>query len=192
MKKLPLSFFYNQPIVVAKSLLGKILVTNVNGITTGGKIVEVECYSGFDDPANHGARGLTERNRIIFEKGGVVYVYLNYGVHCLLNIVVGEKDYPASVFIRAIEPMIGIEEMKKRRNVNDIKNLTNGPAKLTKALGIDKSFYGERLDGDRISIFSPDKKENFEIVETTRIGISKGKDLLRRFYIKSNPFVSKP
>ncbi len=190
MKILKREFFKRNAITVAKELLGKILFTNVENKLTGGIIVEVEAYSGFDDPANHGFIGKTKRNEPIFCEGGIIYVYLNYGIHYLLNIVADKKDFPASVFIRAIEPLVGIEIMMKRRNMKSIKNLTNGPAKLTKALGIDLSFNKESIESKRIFISEENYIKNFKIVQTQRIGISRGKNLLRRFLIKDNKFIS--
>lgn len=189
--KLKKDFFQRQTEVVAKELLGNILCTYKDNKLTGGVIVEVESYYGFDDPANHGYKGKTKRNEVIFRNGGYVYVYLNYGIHYLLNISTEAQDYPSSVFIRAIEPVYGIDIMKKRRKINDIKNLTNGPAKLTKALGIDKNFNGLSIESDIIFIEKNRNLKEFEIVKTKRIGISKGNEFLRRFYIKNSDFVSK-
>ncbi len=180
--KLKKDFFLRETDIVAKELLGKILCTNINGVLTGGIIVETESYHGFNDPANHGHKRRTKRNEIIFKEGGFVYIYLNYGIHYLLNISTFIKNFPSSVFIRALKPLYGIEIMKKRRNVSDIKILTNGPGKLTKALGIDKSFNGEAIDSDRI--FIEDNNVFTKIYTAQRIGISKGKELLKRFYIK--------
>jgi len=191
MRKLKKNFFQREAITVAKELLGKVLFTNIDNKLTGGIIVEVEAYSGFDDPANHGFKGKTKRNEPIFYEGGIVYVYLNYGIHHLLNIVVDKRDFPASVFIRALEPLVGIEIMMERRKIKDVKNLTNGPAKLTKALGIDMSFNKEDIDSEKIFISEENYIKNFEIIKTSRIGISRGKSLLRRFFIKNNKFVSK-
>ena len=171
--------------------MGNILITNIEGKLTGGIIVEVESYYGFDDPANHGFKGKTKRNKIIFYEGGYVYVYINYGIHHLLNISTEKKDFPSSVFIRAIEPIIGIEIMKERRRTNKIENLTNGPAKLTKALGIDISFNGISIESDKIYIEKNENLKDFKITQTYRIGISKGKNFLRRYYIKNNRFISK-
>ncbi len=184
-------FFQRQTDIVAKELLGNILCTYINNELTGGIIVEVESYYGFDDPANHGFKGKTKRNEVIFREGGFIYVYLNYGIHFLLNISTEMRDFPSSVFIRAIEPVYGIEIMKKRRGINNIKNLTNGPAKLTKALGIDKNLNGLSIESDIIFIEKNKNIKDFEIVRAKRIGISKGNDLLRRYYIKNSNFISK-
>jgi DNA-3-methyladenine glycosylase len=176
--------------IVAKELLGKKLLTKIDNKITGGIIVETESYEGFQDPASHGFIGKTERNKPIFEHGGIVYVYLIYGKFYLLNIVTSVKDFPSSVFIRAIEPTDGIDIMKKRRNSNNILNLTNGPAKLTIALGIDNSFNFLKINKDKIFILENGcTKQN--ITQTTRVGISKGKELLKRFYIKGNKWISK-
>ena len=189
--KLTKKFFQRKTEIVAKELLGCFIFTNINNSLTGGKIVEVESYYGFDDPANHGFRGKTSKNEVIFREGGYIYVYLNYGIHYLLNISTESENYPSSVFIRAIEPLYGIEIMKRRRGTDNISNLTNGPAKLTKALGIDISFNGLAIDSDKIFIQKKNNQFSFEIVKTYRIGISKGKNLLRRFYIKNSKFISK-
>ncbi len=183
-------FFLRSADIVAKDLLGKIIATNINNEITSGIIVETESYEGYDDPASHGYKGKTARNFPTFEEGGILYVYLIYGKYFLLNIVTSKKDFPSSVFIRAIEPVDGKDIMQKRRNVKICKNLTNGPAKLTTALGINRDF-------NMLSIYNSEKIyiENrcdlkFEIVTTTRIGIRKGKEMLKRFYIKGNKWIS--
>ena len=177
--------------IVAKEILGKKLITKIDGKITGGIIVETESYEGFNDPASHGYIGKTERNKPIFENGGIVYVYLIYGKFYLLNIVTSVKDFPSSVFIRAVEPTDGIELMQKRRQCKDINRLTNGPAKLTVALGINKNFNYETINKNKIFIINENHLKEFQIIATNRIGISKGKELLKRFYIKGNKWISK-
>lgn len=183
--------FYNRPTLkVTKELLGKYLVVEQDGNYVSGKIVETEAYIGPDDPASHAYRGLTPRNRIMFGDPGYAYVYLTYGMHHCLNFVTEKKGFPAAVLIRALEPADGIEIMKKRRKVEDLENLTNGPAKLCQALGIDRTLNGADLCSDTIYVEDRgDKPTN--IVSSSRIGIKEGKDKKWRFYIANNEFVSK-
>jgi len=174
---------------VAKDLLGKILVHKVKEGTFKGKIVETEAYFGNKDPASHACRKKTKRNFLMFEIPGKAYVYFCYGNHWLFNIVAKENEKPGAVLIRALEPLDGIELMKKRRKTNEIKNLTNGPGKLTNAFMINKDQNG--LDLTKSNLFLENSNEKFEIVKAKRIGISKGKEKLLRFYIKDNEFVSR-
>ena len=191
MKKLKIyNNFEQSSDIVAQELLGKTISTRIDGYITSGIIVETESYEGYDDPASHGFIGKTERNFPIFEIGGTIYIYKIYGQFYLLNVVTNMKDYPSSVFIRAIQPVEGIDIMIKRRNTKNIKNLANGPGKLTSALGIDKSLNNRLINIDNIFIYDTDIKD-FNIVKTTRIGISKGKDLLKRFYIEGSQWISK-
>jgi len=187
--KLPKKFYSRETEQVAKDLLGKILVHKTTEGILKGKIVETEAYFGSGDPASHAYRKKTKRNYLMFEAPGKAYVYFCYGNHWLFNIVAKETKVPGAVLIRALEPLEGIEMMKRRRGVSELKNLTNGPGKLTQAFGIGKSFNGFDLIGDKL--FLEDLKEKFEIVKAKRIGISVGKNKLLRFYIKNNNFVSK-
>ncbi len=175
---------------VAKFLLGKELSTVIDFATTGGIIVETESYEGFEDEASHGSIGVTSRNKPLFEEGGIVYVYLNYGMYNLLNIVTGVKNFPSSVFIRAVEPTIGVDIMRRRRGVSNIRDIANGPGKLTIALGIDRTFNYVKVNSSKIFIKDINYPQ-FEIVCKERIGISKGKDIPRRFYIKGSQWISK-
>jgi DNA-3-methyladenine glycosylase len=201
--------FYNRPTLkVATELLGKYLVVEKDGNYVSGKIVETEAYIGPDDPASHAYRGMTPRNKVMFGDSGYAYVYLTYGMHHCLNFVTEKKGFPAAVLIRALEPVEGIDLMKKRRKTEDLKNLTNGPAKLCQALGIDRALNGTDLCSD--IIYVEDRGLNHmvharglnrtvqargntttKIVSTSRIGIKEGKDKRWRFYIKNNEFVSR-
>ncbi|NOX18828.1 MAG: DNA-3-methyladenine glycosylase [Chlorobi bacterium] len=180
---------------VAENLLGKILVKTGDPFFSG-RIVEVEAYQGKDDEAAHSYGGKTARNSVMFEEGGLLYVYLIYGIHFCANVVTGKAGEADAVLIRALEPLAGIDKMfdnrfnAKNKTEKNILNLTNGPAKLCQAFGIARKDNGTDLTGGKIFL-AKDKNPNvFEIVKTTRIGISKSKDLKRRFYIKGNPFVS--
>ncbi|MEM5778067.1 MAG: DNA-3-methyladenine glycosylase [Candidatus Aenigmatarchaeota archaeon] len=187
--KLNRNFYSRSTKIVAQELLGKILVHKTKEGICKGKIVETEAYFGSCDPASHAYRKKTKRNYLMFETPGKAYVYFCYGNHWLFNVVAKKDKNPGAVLIRALEPLEGIELMKKRRKIKDIKNLTNGPGKLTKAFAISKEQNGLDLISD--TLYIEDSKEKFEIVKAKRIGISKGKNKLLRFYIKNNDFVSK-
>jgi DNA-3-methyladenine glycosylase len=171
---------------VAKKLLGMKLVHETPEGKIAGKIVEVEAYL-FDDPASHSYRGKTQRNEAMFEEGGVAYVYKIYGVHHCFNVVTNKKEIGEAVLIRALEPLEGIELMKKNRNKDF--DLCNGPAKLVVALGITKEHNKMNLSSGslRLEEFEAPKK----IIAKKRIGISEGKNLKLRFYIQGNKFVSR-
>ena len=187
--KLNRNFYSRDTETVAKELLGKTIVHKTKEGICKGKIVETEAYFGDKDPASHAYRKRTKRNFLMFETPGKVYVYFCYGNHWLFNIVAKESKVPGAVLIRALEPLKGIEIMKKRRGTNEIKKLTNGPGKLTMALGIEKDQNGLDLIGD--TLFLENSDEKFEVVKAKRIGINKGKSKLLRFYIKNNEFVSR-
>ena len=196
-KKLKKNFYTRDVLIVARELAGKILVKNENGKLYAGKIVEVEAYDGLNDEAAHTFLGKTERNKIMFEKGGYFYVYFTYGAHYCCNIVVGQKNHGAAILIRAVEPLSGIEFMeanrlrRKSENQKEILSLTNGPGKLCQAFEINRSHNGEDLMGDKIYLLNAPKIKQENIVQTKRIGIKKSVDLPWRFYIKDNHFVSK-
>ena len=147
--KLPESYYLNPDVVsVAQDLLGKIIFTNIGGEITSGMIVETEAYKSVNDRASHAHLGKrTKRNEAMYSMGGIVYVYICYGIHALLNIVTNVKDTPDAVLIRAIEPIDGIKIMQSRLSSNFLKKLTSGPGKLSKALGIDIRFNKEKLIG---------------------------------------------
>ncbi len=188
------AFFYRQGKYVAKNILGDYLTLKTKKQTLIGKIVETEAYLGIGDDASHSFGGrITARNKIIYSQGGLIYVYLIYGKFWCFNIVVSKKDDPQAVFIRAIEPVQGIELMKKRRGVERVEKLTNGPCRWTQSFSINKSFLGREVVSKDIFISSPANK-NFTIVKAKRVGVdyaAKSKNLPLRFYIKDNPFVSK-
>ena len=183
--------FYNQPTLkVARELLGKYLVVNMNGKKLSGKIVETEAYIGPDDPASHAYRGLTARNRIMFGEPGYAYVYFTYGMYHCLNFITEKEGFPAAVLIRALEPKEGIEIMKHRRKKEKPEDLTSGPGKLCQAMGINKTLYGADLVGKTIYLENRGEKAG-KIVSTDRIGIDEGKEKKWRFYLKDNKYVSR-
>ncbi|MGC8577058.1 MAG: DNA-3-methyladenine glycosylase [Thermoproteota archaeon] len=188
---LPKEFYSRKTTVVAKELLGKTIVRKLGGIKIEGKIVETEAYGGKEDPASHAYRGITKRNRVMFEEPGHVYVYFTYGNHWCLNLVAHEPNRPGAVLIRAIEPTSGIEYMKKFRDVSSLENLCNGPGKLTKALKIDRKLNGLDVTKEGELYVIDTEEKMFEIGISSRIGIKKGRNKLWRFFIKGNPFVSR-
>lgn len=195
--KLPESFYERKNVVkIARELLGKGLFTKIDGMLTGGIIVETEAYSWKERGCHAFGGKMTGRNEIMFGKGGYSYVYLCYGMHNLFNVVTNRKGIADAVLVRALEPTTGIEEMKLRRG--ELKNplyLTSGPGKLTKALGIDRSFNGKNLLNTDVWIEDLGvivKKK--DIIASKRIGIDyAGEDaaLPWRFTIKDNKWISK-
>ncbi|MDR0503215.1 MAG: DNA-3-methyladenine glycosylase [Treponema sp.] len=178
--------FFRQPTVeLAKSLLGKYLTFG----KLKGIIVETEAYLYHDDPGCHAGCGLTERNAPMFGPAGRTYVYLIYGMYHCLNIVSGKEGEGEAVLIRALEPVQGIELMQKRRKTKKIENLCNGPGKLTQAFGITRRHNNLSLIDGPVHILNNRAKP--EIVSAARIGLSAGKELELRFYIKGNKFVSR-
>jgi len=177
--------FFNQPTVdLARALLGKILVFgDLQGI-----IVETEAYLYRNDPGCHASRGQTVRNAPMFGPAGHAYVYLIYGMYHCLNIVSGKKGEGEAVLIRALEPVRGIPLMQKRRKTKKIENLCNGPGKLTQAFGITRKHNNlSLLEGDLRVLNSRVKPK---ICTSGRVGLSTGKELELRFFIKENRFVS--
>ncbi|MCK4353148.1 DNA-3-methyladenine glycosylase [candidate division WOR-3 bacterium] len=184
--------FYTQDAqLVAKKLLGKILVHKTPEGITKGMIVETEAYYGKLDPGSHAYRGKrTPRNEVMWGPPGYAYVYFTYGMHYMLNVVTGKDSEASAVLIRAAEPLYGIELMKKRRRMLDLKNLINGPAKLTQAFKITREENGIDMINSNLRI-EDGKLQKFSMVSTTRIGIKKGASLKLRFYVKGNKFISK-
>jgi DNA-3-methyladenine glycosylase len=187
---LPKEFYEKyDTVTLSKKLLGCTMVHESPEGRTSGIIVETEAYLS-NDPACHAYRKKSSRNAAMFEGAGISYVYLIYGMYHCFNIVSGDKGVGEAVLVRALEPVEGIELMQKRRGTTQLKNLCSGPAKLVKAMGITPEFNFLPIYADEFYCIPP-KDENFEIVTTTRIGITQGADLLYRFYIKGNKFVSK-
>jgi DNA-3-methyladenine glycosylase len=197
MKKIPLSFYKRKDVVlIAKELIGKIIITHFDGKLTSARIVETEAYVGHIDKASHAFGGKrTARNEHMYAAAGTAYVYICYGLHHMMNIVTNDKNIPDAVLIRAVEPIDGIETMAKRtgKKVND-KTITRGPGNVGKALGIFKHHSGNYLLGNEIYLADDNSKipeENIGI--SARIGVeSAGKDALLpyRFYLKGNKYVS--
>ena len=152
--------------------------------------MEAEAYLE-NDPASHSYSGKTLRNEVMFGPAGRAYIYFTYGMHYCFNVVTGKDGSGEAVLIRALEPVEGIPLMQKRRRQRELKKLCSGPAKLVQALGITREHNGRSLGEGDLRISGPEKKD-FEVVFTTRIGIKKGAGKKLRFYIKDNPYVSRP
>jgi DNA-3-methyladenine glycosylase len=177
-------------------LLGKILVTHIEGVKTVARITETEAYCGAKDKACHAhLNRRTKRTEIMFGEGGRAYVYLCYGIHHLFNVVTNVADEADAVLIRAAEPVSGTEHMLNRRRLLKVeKKLTAGPGSISKAMGITTSHYGEKLWGNNIWIENAPVLQENEIRETTRIGVDYAAEdalLPWRFYDKNSQFVSR-
>ena len=157
------------------------------------KIVETEAYFGNgEDPASHAHKGPTQRSAIMFGQPGCAYVYFNYGVHWLLNFVAKRNGTAGAVLIRAVRPVEGLELMLKNRPTQ-ASNLTNGPGKLTRALGIDDSYNGADITNEKSDLYVTSFiTSQFNVITAGRIGINKGREKMLRFYVKDNAFVSRP
>ena len=196
-KKLPRKFYTRDVHIVAKELLGKFLIRKIGRKHLIGKIVEVEAYDGSVDEAAHTYGGKTKRNEVMFNEGGFLYVYFTYGMHFCSNVVAGKLNEGKAVLLRAVEPVNGIELMainrfgKKDISAVELKNLTNGPAKICRAFSIARSKNGTDLTGKEIFILDSPKLSRNKIAASTRIGIKKSVDLPWRYYIKNNFFLSR-
>jgi DNA-3-methyladenine glycosylase len=200
-RKLPRGFYARPTLEVARDLIGKVLVHRCRNVVTSGVIVEVEAYIGESDPACHAAPGPTRRNQPLYGSPGHAYVYLNYGVHCLMNVVTESKGSPAAVLIRALEPLEGIGCMRRRRSRGmkgrrapassalPVHGLCRGPGNLTMAMGI--TLKENRLDllGNRLRIEDRGVQRG-PIAWGPRIGIKVGLDRPWRACVSGNPAVS--
>lgn len=196
MQKLGIEFYTRKDVIkIAKDLLGKILVTNLNDECTSGRIVETEAYAGEIDRASHAFRGRTPRTEVMFGEGGRAYVYLCYGIHQMFNIVTNVEGTPHAILIRAVEPIGGIPIMLKRtgKKIAD-HTLTRGPGNVGKAFGFHTSQCGNLLTGSDMYIcddgFKPSRNM---IVSSPRIGVDYAGEHAQwhyRFYLKGNKYVS--
>ena len=196
-------FFKRDTVEVAKSLIGKKIIRNISGNFFCAKIVETEAYLGLEDRACHSYGGrITDRNKTLYLPGGHIYVYLIYGMYDLLNIVTRDEEHPEAVLIRGVEPLENLDGISKNRfgkayeelSTYQRKNLSNGPGKLSMALGINRSLNGKVLSKDYLYIGEGEEVPEKDLVITKRIGIDyAGEDanLPLRFCLKDNPYVSK-
>jgi DNA-3-methyladenine glycosylase len=201
MKTLGREFYNRDSLIVAKELLGKVLVHEIVGQKVSAKIVESEAYMGIEDKAAHSYGGKrTPRVEVMYGGPGFSYVFIIYGMYYCFNIVTREEGNPQAVLIRAVEPIGGFDLMAQNRfkktynqlTKSQIKGLTNGPGKLCRAFLIDKSLNGEDLCGSKLYV-EEGETEKFSIVSAKRVGIDyagEAKDYLWRFYIEDNKYVS--
>lgn len=183
MRPLPRSFYDRETSLVAKELLGKLLIHQAGGIRHVGRIVEVEAYLGEHDLAAHSSKGVTARTRIMFGPPGHAYVYLIYGMHHCMNVVTEREGNGAAVLLRAVEP------------VENLTGKTSGPGLLCRAMGITRRLNGHDLLSDDFFIAEPERPEKISIVKRPRIGVDYARHWAKRhlrFYIQGNKFVSKP
>lgn len=192
------AIFQLPTLMLARRLLGVLVVRDLPAGRLVGRIVETEAYL-HDDPACHGVRETpagtihrrTARNATMFGPPGGAYVYFTYGNHYMLNVASGPEGHPEAVLIRALEPLEGLAEMARRRGLDDPRQFTNGPGKLTQAFGIDRTLDGHDLTLPPLYLCAGDSVPDEQIVTTTRIGISKAVDCPWRFYQRCNPWVSR-
>jgi DNA-3-methyladenine glycosylase len=183
------SFLAGDVAQAAQRLLGCVLVRELEGQRLAGKIVETEAYHQ-TDAASHSYKGRTPRTEIMFGPPAFVYVYFTYGMHYCMNVVTGPQGEGSAVLIRALEPVEGIEAMHANRPGVPGAQLTNGPAKLCQALQIDKTWNGHDLRQPPLQLeLQPPIPKN-DIIQTTRIGITKDADRPWRFYVRGNPYIS--
>lgn len=182
-------FFARPTPLVARDLLGQILVSQTAEGPTSGRVVETEAYLGADDPASHAARRRRGRVEAMWGEPGIAYVYRSYGVHAMLNVVAEPKGATGAVLIRALEPMTGIELMRQRRGVADERLLCSGPGRLCQALGIRLDMHGTDLIWS--DVLWLEAGEPVTVISTSgRIGISRGQEHPWRFWETGNPHVS--
>lgn len=196
-KALPRSFYARASDVVARELLGKHLVSTIAGKRVSGRIVETEAYVGPHDDASHAAAriGRTRRNESMFARPGTAYVYKIYGMYWCLNAVTDEVDFPAAVLIRAVEPLEGLETMRKRRwptgKTGPDRSIASGPGKLALAFAITGALDGHDLCKRPLFITEGENYTRAQVAIGPRIGITRAVDWPLRFYVKTSPFLSR-
>lgn len=185
------SFYERDSAEVARDLLGSVLTHSANGRTLKARIVETEAYYGEDDPASRASGKKTKINKFMWKKAGLALVYMVHG-NWLFNITTEPEGTPGAVLIRAVEPLEGLELMKRRRGKDRLKELTSGPGKFTEAFGITNEYHGvDLIESDNISISDPEQeRERLKIETSHRIGVSEDLEKELRFFIDGNDYVS--
>jgi DNA-3-methyladenine glycosylase len=189
---LPVSFFRRSTELVARELLGMVIVSSVGGELTTARIVETEAYLGYDDPASHGyLHRRNARNQALFGPPGRWYVYLSYGMHWCANLVCQRTGLASAVLLRALEPLEGLDVMRRRRGAVADRDLCSGPGKLCQAIGMTRDLDGIRMADSSVLVHRPRSAEPAEIVTSPRIGITKAADWPLRFFIAGSPWTSR-
>jgi DNA-3-methyladenine glycosylase len=189
---LPVAFFRRPTDVVARELLGMVVVSTAGGELTAARIVETEAYLGYDDPASHGyLHRRSPRNEALFGPPGSWYVYLSYGMHWCANLVCQRPGLASAVLLRALEPLEGLEVMRRRRGPVTDRQLCSGPGKLCQALGITRELDSQRMAGSEVLVHRPRSSEEGTIMATPRIGITKAVDWPLRFVLAGSPWLSR-
>lgn len=190
-RALPAAFYDRPTELVARELLGAVLECTTDDGVAAGRIVETEAYLGPNDPACHAVVGRTERTWHLHGPPGVAYVYFIYGVHWCFNAVTREEGHGSAVLVRALEPVAGIDLMRRRRGApRTDRDLTNGPGKLCQALGVTGALDGVRLDRQPLRILDGDPIADDDTVVTPRIGITRAADWPLRWLVRGSPYVS--
>jgi DNA-3-methyladenine glycosylase len=189
---LPVAFFRRPAEIVAPDLLGMVVASSVGGEVTEGRVVETEAYLGYDDPASHGyLHRRNARNGALFGPPGSWYVYLSYGMHWCANLVCQRTGLASAVLLRALEPLTGVDIMRRRRGAVPDRELCSGPGKLCQALGISRELDGGKMSLSMVVVRPPDRSEERHVVKTPRIGITKAADWPLRFHMAGSPWVSR-
>lgn len=182
--------FLDEPAeVVAEQLLGCFLERTFDGRKATVRIVETEAYDQ-EDAASHTFRGETRRNAVMFGESGRLYVYFTYGMHYCCNVVCGPAGFGAAALIRAVEPVDGVSLLEARRGITGV-NTTNGPAKLCQAMDLDLGFNGHDLGEEPLRLIAGELGIGEVVGRSTRVGITRATDRLRRYYLTGNPYVSR-
>lgn len=189
---LPVTFFRRPAEAVAADLLGMVVVSSVQGEVTEARIVETEAYLGYDDPASHGyLHRRNARNAALFGPPSSWYVYLSYGMHWCANLVCQRIGLASAVLLRALEPLVGLETMRRRRGAVPDRELCSGPGKLCQALGIDRDLDGDKMASSTVIVRRPDRRDERRIAITPRIGITKASDWPLRFHLAGSSWISR-
>jgi len=192
-RALPQAFFARPAAAVARDLLGQLVISEIGGRRCVGRVVEVEAYTGPRDPASHAAGWhRSARNEVMYGPPGRAYVYFTYGMHWCLNVVTGRAGYPSAVLVRALEPLEGLDVMRRRRGGVADRLLTSGPARLTEALGVTGSEDGHPLDRPPLWVSAGEAVPRGLRRLSTRIGIRQARHRKLRFLVRHNLFVSRP
>ncbi len=189
---LPVSFFDRPADVVARELLGALVVSRLGGRRTSARIVETEAYLGYRDPASHGyLHRRNERNTALFGPPGSWYVYLSYGIHWCANLVCEAEGTASAVLLRALEPVEGVQVMRNRRGAVEDRQLCSGPGKLCQALGITRdNLDGTTMPASKVTVEPSRVSLPVEVLTTPRIGITKAAEWPLRYLVAGNPHVS--